>query len=111
MKDERSSWKPQTTLTVRLSEKEAQDLQAICELTGKSRSEVVRDCFGGSGSTLIAAEKIGRKALMIEYDPLYCDTIVRRGERLTGSHAHLQGCNGTFEDVAEPRLPQREAAE
>lgn len=33
----------QTTLTVRLSEKEAQDLQAICELTGKSRSEVVRD--------------------------------------------------------------------
>lgn len=33
----------QTTLTVRLSEKEAQDLQAICEMTGKSRSEVVRD--------------------------------------------------------------------
>jgi predicted transcriptional regulator len=33
----------QTTLTVRLSEKEAQDLQAICDLTGKSRSEVVRD--------------------------------------------------------------------
>lgn len=41
----------------------------------------------------------------------YCDTIVRRGERLTGGHAHLQGCNGTFEDVAERRLPQREAAE
>ena len=41
----------------------------------------------------------------------YCDTIVRRGERLTGSHAHLQVCNGTFEDVAERRLPQREAAE
>ncbi|MDP2432335.1 MAG: ribbon-helix-helix protein, CopG family [Pseudomonadota bacterium] len=33
----------QTTLTVRLSEKETQDLQAICEMTGKSRSEVVRD--------------------------------------------------------------------
>jgi predicted transcriptional regulator len=35
----------QTTLTVRLSEKEAQDLQAICDLTGKSRSEVVRDAL------------------------------------------------------------------
>ncbi len=35
----------QTTLTVRLSEKEALDLQAICEMTGKSRSEVVRDAL------------------------------------------------------------------
>lgn len=35
----------QTTLTVRLTEKESQDLQAICELTGKSRSEVVRDAL------------------------------------------------------------------
>ncbi len=35
----------QTTLTVRLSEKETQDLQAICEMTGKSRSQVVRDAL------------------------------------------------------------------
>lgn len=44
------------------------------------RGEVVLDCFGGSGSTLIAAEKTGRCARLIEFDPLYCDTIVRRWE-------------------------------
>lgn len=75
------------------------------------RGEVVLDCFGGSGSTLIAAEKTGRKARLIEYDPLYCDTIVRRWQRLTGKLAHLQGCNGTFEDVAERRFTSREAAQ
>lgn len=42
------------------------------------REETVFDPFGGSDSTLIAAEKTGRAARLIEYDPLYCDTIVRR---------------------------------
>ena len=51
------------------------------------RGEIVLDCFGGSGSTLIAAEKTGRRARLIEYDPLYCDTIVRRWEQLTGKRA------------------------
>lgn len=51
------------------------------------RGEIVLDCFGGSGSTLIAAEKTGRRARLIEYDPLYCDTIVRRWEAYTGRRA------------------------
>ncbi|WP_310532750.1 DNA methyltransferase [Novosphingobium sp.] len=67
------------------------------------RSEVVLDCFGGSGSTLIAAEKTGRSARLIEYDPLYCDTIVRRWEKLTGKSAELAVSNETFEDVTEQR--------
>ena len=67
------------------------------------RGEVVLDGFGGSGSTLIAAEKTGRNARLIEYDPLYCDTIIRRWEALTGKRAKLAATGETFEDVAEAR--------
>jgi DNA modification methylase len=45
------------------------------------------DLFGGSGSTLIAAEQTGRKAYLMELDPLYCDVIVRRFEEFTGKKA------------------------
>ena len=64
---------------------------------------MVLDGFGGSGSTLIAAEKTGRNARLIEYDPLYCDTIIRRWEALTGKRAKLAATGETFEDVAEAR--------
>lgn len=67
------------------------------------RGEVVLDCFGGSGSTLIAAEKTGRRARLMEYDPLYCDTIIRRWERFTGKQAKLAATGQVFEDVAEVR--------
>jgi DNA modification methylase len=67
------------------------------------RGEIVLDCFGGSGSTLIAAEKTGRLARLIEYDPLYCDTIVRRWEKLTGKRARLAQSGQVFEDVADER--------
>jgi len=49
-------------------------------LTGEN----VLDLFGGSGSTLIACEQTGRKAHLMEIDPLYCDVIVQRWERFTG---------------------------
>jgi DNA modification methylase len=68
------------------------------------RGEIVLDGFGGSGSTLIAAEKTGRLARLIEYDPLYCDTIVRRWEKLTGKRATLGDTGAAFEDVADERL-------
>ena len=68
------------------------------------RGEIVLDCFGGSGSTLIAAEKTGRNARLIEYDALYCDTIIRRWEKLTGKRAALTVTNETFEDLADSRL-------
>ena len=67
------------------------------------RGEIVLDAFGGSGSTLIAAEKTGRCARLIEYDPLYCDTIVRRWETVTGKRATLAATGQAFEDVAETR--------
>lgn len=68
------------------------------------RGEIVLDAFGGSGSTLIAAEKTGRAARLIEYDPLYCDTIIRRWEALTGKRATLAATADIFEDVADSRL-------
>jgi len=75
------------------------------------RGEIILDAFGGSGSTLIAAEKTGRSARLIEYDPIYCDTIVRRWEQLTGKHAALALDGAAFEDVAEARAQALEAAE
>ena len=68
------------------------------------RGEIILDCFGGSGSTLIAAEKTGRRARLIEYDPLYCDTIIRRWENHSGKRAVLAETGKTFEEVSESRL-------
>jgi DNA modification methylase len=49
--------------------------------------ENVLDLFGGSGSTLIAAEQTERKAFLMELDPLYCDVIVQRFKKFTGKKA------------------------
>jgi DNA modification methylase len=68
------------------------------------RGEIILDCFGGSGSTLIAAEKTGRRGRLIEYDPLYCDTIIRRWEKHSGKRAVLLETDMGFEQVAEMRL-------
>ncbi len=65
------------------------------------RGEIVVDGFGGSGSTLIAAEKTGRQARLIEYDPLYCDTIIRRWEKYTGKRAKLTANGAAFEELED----------
>jgi DNA modification methylase len=52
--------------------------------------ENVLDLFGGSGSTLIAAEQTGRNAFLMELDPLYADVIVDRYQRFTGKPAVLE---------------------
>jgi DNA modification methylase len=49
--------------------------------------ECVLDLFGGSGSTLIAAEQTGRRAFLLEIDPPYCDVIRTRWEKFTGKQA------------------------
>jgi DNA modification methylase len=53
--------------------------------------ENVLDLFGGSGSTLISAEQTGRRAYLMELDPLYCDVIVERWQQFTGRQAERQG--------------------
>ena len=51
--------------------------------------DIVADIFGGSGSTMIACEQLGRKCRMMELDPKYCDVIVKRWEDFTGKKAVL----------------------
>jgi len=58
-------------------------------LNNTKGSDIVLDLFGGSGSTMIAAEKIGRKSCLMELDPKYCDVIVKRWEDFTGKKAIL----------------------
>lgn len=54
---------------------------------GSQEGDVVLDLFGGSGTTLIVAEQLGRKARLMEIDPHYCDVILSRWEQLTGRKA------------------------
>lgn len=53
------------------------------------KNQIVLDLFGGSGTTLIACEQLGRKCFMMEYDPIYVDAIIDRYEQLTGKKAVL----------------------
>ena len=48
---------------------------------------IILDCFGGSGSTLIACEQLNRKCYMMELDPHYIDVIIQRWENFTGEKA------------------------
>lgn len=60
------------------------------QIANSSREgEAVLDLFGGSGTTMIAAEQLGRKAFLMEYDPHYCDVIIDRWEKFTGRKAEL----------------------
>ena len=62
--------------------------------------DIVLDPFGGSGSTLIACEKSGRRARLIELDPKYVDVIVRRWQEFTGQEAKRAGDGAKFADLA-----------
>lgn len=66
--------------------------------------DIVLDPFGGSGSTLIAAEHTGRQARLIELDPKYVDVIVRRWQEMTGLQATLSGTDQEFKAVEKDRL-------
>jgi DNA modification methylase len=65
--------------------------------------DMVLDPFAGSGSTLIACEKAGRQARLIELDPRYCDVIIRRWQEWTGEVATLEGDGRSFEELAARR--------
>jgi DNA modification methylase len=74
---------------------------AIRDVT--KRGAIVLDPFAGSGSTLIAADKTGRYARCIEYEPRYCDVIVRRWQAYSGKAATFDEIGLTFEDIEGAR--------
>lgn len=63
------------------------ELVANCILDATEKGGSVLDLFGGSGTTLIAAEQLDRKAYLMELDPKYCDVIIERWEKFTGEKA------------------------
>ena len=85
-----------TTKPVELVERAVQN-------SSKTRDTVL-DPFGGSGTTLIACERTGRQARLIELEPRYCDIILRRWEEHTGQLATLAADGRFFKDLAAERL-------
>lgn len=79
--------------------------EAILDVT--KRGDVVLDPFGGSGSTLIAADRTGRVARVMELDPHYVDVIVRRAEAALGLDARCARTGRTFEELATIRASAR----
>lgn len=67
------------------------------------RGSVILDAFAGSGSTIIAAEQIGRRAFCIELEPRYVDVAIQRWQRFTGKDAVLDSSGQTFEEVRAQR--------
>ena len=65
--------------------------------------ENVLDLFGGSGSTIMACEKLSRHGFSMEIDELYTDVIVRRWQAATGHAATLDGTGKTFDEIAIER--------
>ena len=72
-------------------------------LNNTKGGDIVLDSFGGSGTTLIAAEKNGRVARLMELDPKYCDVIVKRWQDFTGKKATLESDGREFDEVGEKR--------
>ena len=75
------------------------------------RSGLVLDAFAGSGTTLVAAHKTGRRGYGIELDPLYCDVIVRRMKKLTRLEAVLAETGESFDAISEARASEVEDLE
>lgn len=79
------------------------------------RKGIVLDAFAGSGTTLIAAQRTGRRGFGIEIDPIYCDTIIKRMKDLFGLEAVHTATGMSFDEVeleraAEPKLDRQEDA-
>jgi DNA modification methylase len=94
---------------VHLTEKPVELARRAMDFSSRP-GENVLDLFGGSGSTLIAAEMIGRRAFLMELDALYCDVIVQRWEKFTGRKAERLPAQGVAEEKAATPVAAGERA-
>lgn len=67
------------------------------------RGDIVLDAFAGSGTTILAAERLGRRAFCLELDPVYADVAIRRWQTYTGRDAVLEETGETFDDLVRSR--------
>jgi hypothetical protein len=81
-------------------------LVADALLDCSARGDVVLDQFVGSGTTILAAEKVGRVAIGIEYEPRYVDVSILRWQRMTRLEATLAGDGRSFEDISAARATE-----
>jgi DNA modification methylase len=65
------------------------------------QNDIILDLFGGSGSTLMACEKINRRARLMELDPKYCDVIIKRWEEFTGKEAIHLDTGKTYKELTK----------
>tara|TARA_R110000787_G_scaffold12623_1_gene40594 strand:+ start:1420 stop:2661 length:1242 start_codon:yes stop_codon:yes gene_type:complete len=72
-------------------------------INSSKSGDVLHDCFGGSGSTLIACEKTNRNCRMMELDEKYCDVIINRWQNFTGKQALLEGTGLIYDEVETNR--------
>ena len=79
-------------------------LVADAILDCSKRKGIILDVFAGSGTTLVAAERTGRRGYGIELDPIYCDTILRRMSAVARVEARLTATGQTFAEAAAERL-------
>jgi DNA modification methylase len=80
-------------------------------LDASKRNGIVLDAFAGSGTTLIAAERTGRRGYGIEIDPLYVDAVIRRFEATYGIEAVLAESGDRFDDVSRRRAAEMETSD
>jgi DNA modification methylase len=73
-------------------------------LNNTKGGDIVLDSFGGSGTTMIAAEKNGRIARLMELDPKYCDVIVKRWQDFAGKQAIHEASGKTFDEMKEQQV-------
>lgn len=86
------------------------ELFAYQMLNNTKGDDIVLDSFGGSGTTIIAAEKYGRRGRAMELDPKYCDVIVQRWQEFTGKEALLEQDGRPFSEVKNVRQANGQTA-
>ena len=74
------------------------------------RGDIVLDTFCGAGTSILAAERVGRHAYALEFEPRYVDVAIRRWQSFTGRDAILAEAGTTFDELAQDRDRQRKAA-
>jgi DNA modification methylase len=80
------------------------DLVRIPMGASSDSGDLVLDLFGGSGTTLIAAECEARASCLMELDPKYCDVIIKRWQDFTGLEATLEESDDTFASLTAKRI-------